>query len=80
MFALPLLPNSVTSPPTAVKFVPPFATGKVPETCVVSPTLPQLETVVTPPEIRTFPVATAASLDSVVDALACNKSPMAYVV
>ena len=80
MLALPLLPNSVTSLPTAVKFVPPFATGKVPETCVVSPTLPQLDTVVTPPEISTLPVATAASFDKVVDAEACNKSPIAYVV
>ena len=59
--------------------VPPFALGKMPLTWVVNPTLPQLETVVTPPEISTFPVATDASLESVVLADACNMSPMAYV-
>ena len=60
-----------------VKFVPPFAVGNVPLTWVVRPILPQLGAVVTPPDITAFPVATSASLDSVVESLAYNKSPMA---
>lgn len=36
MFAVPLLPNSVTSPPTEVNPVPPLPTGSVPVTPVLS--------------------------------------------
>ena len=49
-------------------FVPPLAIGKIPDTCVVNPILPQLGAVVTPPEISALPVATSASLDKVVAA------------
>ena len=47
------------------EFVPPFATGKTPETCVVRPILPQLGPAPAAPEIRALPMAPgAASLES----------------
>jgi hypothetical protein len=51
---------------TVVKLVPPLAKGRVPVTWVVKPTLFQLGLAPAPPEMRTFPVATSASLDKVV--------------
>jgi hypothetical protein len=66
----PPAPNDVTP-------VPPFAIGRVPLTCVVKPTFPQLGDVVTPPEIITFPVATAVNAVSVVAADAYKMSPTA---
>src|SRR6185437_8951549 len=56
--------------------VPPFATGKVPETAEARATLPQLGATPTPPEMRTFPVATSASLESVVEFEAYSMSPV----
>ena len=70
MFAVPFEPKSVTSPPIAVNPVPPFAAGKVPETCVVRPILPYEGATPTPPVISALPVAMSASFESadVVDA------------
>ena len=60
--------------------MPPLAAGKIPETWVVNPTLPQDEAVATPPEINTLPVATEASADRVLLAVAWIKSPVVYEV
>jgi len=58
-----------TTEPVPVEDVtpePPLATGSTPDTWVVRSILPQLGATPTPPEIRALPVATSASLDSVV--------------
>ena len=69
---LPLLPvcdgNRLFRPASAVEaFVPPLAIGKIPDTWVVNPTLPQLGAEPTPPEISALPVATSANLLNVVE-------------
>lgn len=61
-----VLNTTLPDPVEVVTPVPPLATGRVPETCVVKPILPQLGAVDTPPEIRALPVATSASLDKAV--------------
>jgi len=58
------VPLPYTYPVRVVAPVPPLATGNVPLTWVVNPTLPQEGAVPTPPDIRAFPVATSASVDS----------------
>src|SRR6185503_20249179 len=61
----PVPPGLLTNPAENVAApVPPLATGKVPLTWVVRPTLPYDGAVLTPPEIRTLPVAISASLVS----------------
>ena len=49
-----------------MRFVPPLAIGRVPDTCVVRPILPHEGATPTPPEISALPVATSASFDRVV--------------
>ena len=49
-----------------VQFVPPVATGNVPETAAVRLILPHAGATPAPPEISAFPVAASASFDSVV--------------
>src|SRR4030042_1924933 len=61
----------------APEFVPPFATGKIPVTAVVNPTLPQNGANPTPPLNNTFPTAISASLANVVAVLAYKISPTA---
>lgn len=59
-----LLDKTVDPDPVEVVVpVPPFTTGRTPDTWVVNPTLPKDGAVATPPDNRTFPVATAANLD-----------------
>ena len=58
--------TTLPDPVDVVTPVPPLATGRVPETCVVRPTLPHEGAVFTPPEIRALPVATSASLERAV--------------
>ena len=53
--------------------VPPLATGRVPDTCVVNPTLPQDGATPVPPDINVFPVAILASFAKVV-------APEAYII
>ena len=60
-----------------IAFVPPLPIGRVPETCVVNPILPNDGAVVTPPEIRALPVATSATLPIVDADAAINTSPVA---
>ena len=62
-------------PVDVVTPVPPLATGSVPETCDVSVILPHDGAVFVPPEISALPVATAASLSSVVVVPAYTTSP-----
>ena len=75
------VPSHVATPePNEVIPVPPFATGSVPDTCVVSPIFPHDGAVPIPPDISAFPVATPASLASVVEPEAKIISPTAYEV
>lgn len=62
--------TTLPDPVEDVTPVPPLATGSVPETCVVRPIFPHDGAVPTPPEIKALPVATSASLESVVVPLA----------
>src|SRR5689334_22977349 len=71
-------PANTTFALAVVAPVPPLATGNVPLICVVSPTLPHVGAVPTPPLRSALPVTTSASVDSVVAPLAYNRSPMAY--
>jgi hypothetical protein len=64
-------------PVEVVDPVPPFPTGRVPETCVVKPIFPHDGAVPTPPEINAFPVATSASLDNALEPEAYKISPIA---
>ncbi len=61
-----------------LRFVPPFAIGKTPLTCVVNPTLPYDGTTPTPPLINTLPVATSGTLANVVEVPAVIISPTVY--
>ena len=54
-----------------------MASGSVPDTAVVSETLPHAGAVVTPPESNTFPVAMSANLARDVVVSAYSKSPTA---
>ena len=65
-----LVSSTRVSEPSAETPEPPLTTGSTPETCVVSPILPHAGAVARPPEMSALPVATPASLLSVVDALA----------
>jgi hypothetical protein len=56
--------TTLPDPVEVVTPVPPLATGRVPDTCVVSPIFPQEGATPTPPEINELPVATSASLES----------------
>ena len=42
-------------------FVPPLASGRIPDTAVVSETFPHAGAVLTPPDSNTFPVAISAN-------------------
>ena len=63
-------PDKVVAP------VPPLATGRVPDTEVVRLTWPHKGATPTPPDNKTFPVATSFNRASVVDELAYNRSPV----
>ena len=67
-------------PLLAVKFafVPPLASGRMPDMAVVSETLPHAGAVLTPPESSTLPVAMSANLARDVVVSAYSKSPTAY--
>ena len=69
--------TTLPEPVEDVTPVPPFATGNVPETCVVRAIFPQLGAVLTPPEIRALPVATPASFDNAEVVEAYSRSPTA---
>lgn len=47
-------------------FVPPLASGRMPDIAAVSETLPHAGAVVTPPESSTLPVAISANFANVV--------------